>query len=473
MKKWVRLLLTVVLVFLLTGVSFYFGWQDAYAASADGSDGWPTYLHDSQRTGYSSSTAPSTSELRWFYNTTVGVYSSPAVANGRVTVGVSNGVVLALNSTTGEKLWSYDTGAGSYSIIRNSPAIDSGRVYIGTDDHDEPYARNNLCCLNESTGELLWKYLASDGIAYSPLVSNGKVFFGAGYSVYCLSASAGSFIWNFTTDRDDARWDNYINGVLAILDDVLFVSSSDARLYAINASTGVKIWRSSVDDPDRFGYAVSGDDTPLVYAGKVFYRSNHQVFCINAADGTPIWNTAESIADLSYPPAVANGKVFIGANIGGGGSYTFFCFNASTGSSMWNSTPMTSSVGPYLSSPAVADGKVFFGTSNGTQSDWFIGTGKLYCLNETTGSQIWSYQGVTRTFGDPVISDGTVFVTCHNIPAFGDPLAGGVYAFGEKWRTSLSLFLDSGSLFGLRVYLSGTFERNGTAVGGCFDCVVV
>src|SRR5512136_651335 len=72
-------------------------------------DEWSIFRHDPQRTGYSTSTAPDMNAIKWFYNTTSEIDSAPAVANGRVIVGVSNGNVLAVNSTTGEWLWSYDT----------------------------------------------------------------------------------------------------------------------------------------------------------------------------------------------------------------------------------------------------------------------------------------------------------------------------------------------------------------------------
>ena len=131
MKRQIRIyLLTAVLIVLLTSISFYFEHRlSAYANSTGDPDSWPMFRHDPQHTGYSTFTAPDTNEIKWFYNTTMEIDSSPAVANGRLIVGVSNGNVLALNSTTGEKLWSYDTLAGSNSIWSSS-AIDSGRRRI-------------------------------------------------------------------------------------------------------------------------------------------------------------------------------------------------------------------------------------------------------------------------------------------------------------------------------------------------------
>ena len=192
-KKRIRVyLLTIILVVLVTSVSFYFEHRlGAYANSIEDPDSWPMFRHDLQRTGYSAFTSPDTNEIKWFYNTTMEIDSSPAVADGRVIVGVSNGNVLALNSTSGEKLWSYDTLAGSNSIW-SSPAIDSGRVYIGTRDQ-------SLYCLDETTGEFLWKFSTGGEVDSSPLVSDGKVYFGSyDANLYCLNANNGSLIWNFT-----------------------------------------------------------------------------------------------------------------------------------------------------------------------------------------------------------------------------------------------------------------------------------
>lgn len=220
------------------------------APSTDVTDDWPMFRHDSQRTGYSAFTAPSTNEIKWFYNTSKEIDSAPTVANGRVVVGLSNGNVLALNSTTGERLWIYDTGAGSNSIW-GSPAVDSGRVYIGTRDR-------NLYCLNEATGELLWKYLTGGEIDSSPLVSDGKVFFGSmDGKLYCIDASDGSAVWNFNTSGG-------IYSSPAILNGVVFTGSYDSKLYAVNALNGVEVWNYSASSASD-----AIDCSPAISNGKI------------------------------------------------------------------------------------------------------------------------------------------------------------------------------------------------------------
>ena len=74
---------------------------------------------------------------------------------------------------------------------------------------------------------------------------------------------------------------------------------------------------------------------------------------------------------------------------GGWGDYTFFCLNATTGGQVWNYT-----VGSYIGSPsAVANGYVYFGSLNQ----------HFYCLNATDGKQVWNY-----TAGDYIQSSSAI-----------------------------------------------------------------
>jgi outer membrane protein assembly factor BamB len=399
-----------------------------YAELVGAADDWPMFRHDPQRSGYSTSTAPNTNEVKWFYNTTIEIDSAPAVANGRVIVGVSNGDVLALNSTTGEKLWSFETGAGSNSIWC-SPAIDSGRVYIGTRDR-------NLYCLNETTGTLLWTYLTGDEVDSSPLVSDGKVFFGSyDGKLYCLNANDGSYIWSYQTGRD-------IYASPAILGDVVFACSYNG-VHAFNASTGVKVWDFNVTGGFSSSPAISGE--------RIFVASSSgSVYCLSTTNGALLWDKLVGGTFIRSSPAVSNGRVFIG----GGYDGVVYCLDATTGVSIWQFT--SQSLAGIWSSPAVADGKVFVGTET---------PGIVYCLDESTGIDIWSFRGLERVASSPAISDGTVFVGCGS----GVLGVGGLYAFGARYSlpTSLSLFLNSQTaLLGFKVNLNGTLESNGTPIEG-------
>ena len=53
-------------------------------SASSSSDDWPMFHHDLTRTGYSTSTAPTTSAILWNYTTGQVVWASPAISNGYV-----------------------------------------------------------------------------------------------------------------------------------------------------------------------------------------------------------------------------------------------------------------------------------------------------------------------------------------------------------------------------------------------------
>jgi outer membrane protein assembly factor BamB len=72
----------------------------------------------------------STGKSVWKFVTRARVDSSPAVADGRVYVGSSDGKLYVLDAATGEKRWEFDAG----DAITASPAIAAGRVVVGAQD---------------------------------------------------------------------------------------------------------------------------------------------------------------------------------------------------------------------------------------------------------------------------------------------------------------------------------------------------
>ncbi len=97
------------------------------------------------------------------------VTSSPAIANGIVYAGTSDGYRLhAIQMDTGEELWAFKTGGWVWS----SPAFAEEIVYIGSAD-------NHLYAVDAQTGQELWNYETGDSVYSSPLVANGVVYVGS------------------------------------------------------------------------------------------------------------------------------------------------------------------------------------------------------------------------------------------------------------------------------------------------------
>ena len=122
---------------------------------------WPQYGFDAAHTGcnpYESILSPNTvGKLvpKWMYDLgSLGINSSPVVANGIVYFGSFDSNLYAVNAATGVLLWKYLTP----SIIWHSPAVANGIVYVGSSVTDIP----NFFALNARTGELLWSRQIGD-----------------------------------------------------------------------------------------------------------------------------------------------------------------------------------------------------------------------------------------------------------------------------------------------------------------------
>ena len=136
-------------------------------ASGDISPDWPMFRNDIQRTGFSTSTSPSSANLHWVFNTTAEeMHNGVAAADSTIFVATSNGIVYAINSSTGQQIWMQPT-FDRENYIWSSPAVASDRLYVGARD-------SYLYCLNETTGSILWRFLSNFEIDASPVVVANK-----------------------------------------------------------------------------------------------------------------------------------------------------------------------------------------------------------------------------------------------------------------------------------------------------------
>ena len=135
------------------------------------------------------------------------------------------------------------------------------------------------------------------GLISSPAVVNGVVYFGSNdFNVYALNASTGAKLWSYDTG---AR----VGSVPAVANGVVYVGSQDSKVYALKASTGVKLWSYTTGGP-------VGASSPAVANGVVYFGSFDGNYALNASTGAKLWRyTTSAFVDSS--PAIANGVVYV------------------------------------------------------------------------------------------------------------------------------------------------------------------
>ena len=81
-----------------------------------------------------------------------------------------------------------------------------------------------------------WQNAPSTRNGHDSGFANGVVYVGCyDHNIYALDATTGAKLWSFTTG-------NSVHSSPAVVNGVVYVGSDDCNIYALNAITGAKLW---------------------------------------------------------------------------------------------------------------------------------------------------------------------------------------------------------------------------------------
>lgn len=75
-----------------------------------------------------------------------------------------------------------------------------------------------------NTNNILWSCTTGGVVSSSPAVTDGKVYVGGGFNVYCLDALTGGFIWSYPTG-------DIVFSSPAVAGGRVYVGSYDGKVY--------------------------------------------------------------------------------------------------------------------------------------------------------------------------------------------------------------------------------------------------
>ena len=125
----------------------------------------------------------------------------------------------------------------------SSPTVSSGCVYVGGYD-------DKFYCLNATTGIQIWNYTTGNEIFSSPAVASGYVYFGSkDDNCYCLNASTGGLVWNYLTGASI-----YENSPALALG-CIYIGSGDGYLYCFKQGsiTSAPVLDAITPNPTSYG----------------------------------------------------------------------------------------------------------------------------------------------------------------------------------------------------------------------------
>jgi outer membrane protein assembly factor BamB len=116
---------------------------------------------------------------------------------------------------------------------------------------------------------------------------------------------------------------------------VVYVAADNGNIYALNATTGTKLW--------SFTTGSNVFSSPAVANGVVYVGSNDgNVYALNGATGTQLWSFTTG-GTVGSSPAVVNGVVYVGSSDG-----NVYAFDL-TGGQAAPARPIRSSLHPNYS----------------------------------------------------------------------------------------------------------------------------
>ena len=361
---------------------------------------------DDANTGRSASLAPGLFQVKWDRNLRLSeIPASPVVGYGRVYILTLDGL-FALDLRSGAVLWANASYAGL-----STPALFNGTLLFGGTD-------GRLHAVDASDGQELWNTTLAAHPVFSGITASPKLLFdtvyvgtfnetgGAG-DVYALWATNGTVQWR-------ARAPGSVSfSSAAIVNGTVYVGvigkyntttqityDPPYGVLALDAATGAQRWFVATN--------ASVAASPLADGRELIVPiENGYAEALNAPTGALLWKTRVA-AGVSSPALAGTSVVVGGGSYGSGGRVT--ALDPATGATLWSYAPN----GPVQSSVASADGKVFFSTNTAN--------GTIYALNATSGRVDWSFtpSPAQFIFGSPVVADGLVIAPSDN---------GHVYAF--------------------------------------------
>jgi alcohol dehydrogenase (cytochrome c) len=360
--------------------------------------------------------------------------------------------IMAVNATTGERIWETTYNLGSFQIccgpVNRGVAVGYGKVYFVTLD-------DNLVALDATNGKLLWeKNVADPTGGYSetmaPQLYRGNVIVGSAGGEWALrgfiadyDANTGDQKWRFwTTDPSSYAGDSWKTGgamvwttpaidpTLGLLifstgnpnPDLFGTSRAGANLYsdsivALDVNTGRFRWAyqevkhdvwdyDAVSNPILFNVRQNGQTIPAAgEAGKVGW-----IFIVDRRNGRLIRKSAPYVMmsrNMFSTPTSAGVRMLPGAN--GGDEWSPPAYSPLT-HDMY--VPAMNQLMTFTTNePKSGPGQIRLGSAFVNVTPGGIQNGPFVAVNMDTGRIAWQYTAPQPLIGGALVTAGNLALT--------------------------------------------------------------
>ena len=342
---------------------------------------WPFYGYDQERTKTLALDEPLRPPFKKIFTISTGgvLLEFPPVLAGRSLYFLKNNATLyAADRITGRVKWRKNLG----HLAASSPAVVGGVLYVTVLERGKSTKAGRAAALRARDGKLLWSRPLPSRAESSPVVSNGRVWFGSeNGTVYALRTKDGGVDWTYKAE-------GAVKAGLGLSGGNLYFGDYAGKVYAIRARDGHQTWKKSTSGT-ALGFS-SGTfySTPAVAFGRVYLgNTDGNMYSYSAKDGALAWRMSTGSYVYSSPAAT---RTAAGNALVYGGSYdgTFYAWDAKSGKVRWKHK----AEGRISGAATVLGDLVFYSTLNHHTT----------ALSVDRGRKVWT---IDRGAYNPVVSD--------------------------------------------------------------------
>jgi outer membrane protein assembly factor BamB len=273
------------------------------------------------------------------------------------------------------------------------PEVVNGILYLGSE-------AGIFYAVEMETARELWRFKAGGSIFHPPVLHGDIVVFGSwDGKLRALNRSSGVLIWEF--EAGHVNWevhDIFINGTPTVLDGIVYFSSEDFNVYAVELETGREVWRHSLGDEPQARHIPIVDRTAYIGAW------DGHLYAIDIDTGERVWRSstddigraslANQVPFVTVVPIVADDMVYFTDWAG-----NLFAVERETGHQAWRFDPGAADSRHVGSRSYIAleDNILYYST---------VEDRHMYGVNRQTGREVWSIETDGIVYGPKAAGDG-------------------------------------------------------------------
>ncbi|HIN85750.1 MAG TPA: hypothetical protein EYN06_04645 [Myxococcales bacterium] len=291
------------------------------------------------------------------------------------------------------------------------------------------------------TGKVIWRFSTEGKVRSTPTIVDNTVYIGSSDGkFYAINLKTGTEEWDQPYKTIGA-----ITSAPAVNDDRVVFQNNENRSYALDRKTGAYAWDQGRPRPDFF--TIRGEGGPTIVDNTVYAGyDDGMLVAMTAKDGATIWSknlaaNERHFVDVDTKPLVVGNTIYAGSF-----SVGMYAVGRKHGNVKW----IHRAKGVHT--PAYGQGLLFVAT----------GEKELRALDPKTGKVQWRLKIGYGNLSSPVLSGNMLWISTGEVVLLVGPGNGSVHARlapddGQSAPVASSngwvhMVTNSGSLVGSRVY---------------------